>query len=85
MKDRNPSISNDAIDNAIDRVKVIRAIVRQACVDVLEGEVETMVLRNSFADVENKPLAVPISFISGVMHARDVLSSGISMTDYGIE
>jgi hypothetical protein len=85
MKERNPEISDDLIDASIERVKVIKAIIRQACIDVLEGEIETMVARNAWAGMENEPLSVPVAFISGNMHARDVLSGGLFMSDYEIQ
>jgi hypothetical protein len=85
MKKRNPTISEDLIDASIERVKVIKAIIRQACIDVIEGEIETMVARNSWAELDNQPISVPIGFISGTMHARDVLAGGFYMSDYEIQ
>jgi len=82
---RNPKADWEEIENAIDRVETIKSIVRQACIDIVQGEIETMLMRNAMADAEESPIQVPIAFISGVMHAKDILAGGNSVSDYGYQ
>lgn len=80
---KNPKADWEEIENAIERVSTIKSIVRQACIDIVQGEIETMLMRNAMAEVEEQPIQIPVAFISGAMHTKDVLSGGNSVSDYG--
>lgn len=63
------------IEAAIERTANIVAVTREATIEALKGEIEVMLFKQTFGE------PIPTLFISGVMHALDVIQGKGSIID----
>lgn len=73
---KSPDMSVEEVQKAVEKTKVITHIAKTACVDILQGELDLLLWRDSTG---NK---IPSIFIAGIMHAIDVLEVDDSIVNY---
>jgi hypothetical protein len=73
----NTKYSQKKIEASVDKTHQIVTLTRQACVDVLEAEADVLCFRQVMGE------AIPMEFISGVMHASTIMSAGNSIIGKG--
>ena len=65
------------IEASVDKTHQIVTLTRQACVDVLEAEADVLCFRQVMGE------AIPMEFISGVIHASRIMSADNSIMGRG--
>lgn len=69
------NVNPETINNSIDRLSNVVEITREAILEALKGETELLIFKQTFDE------PVPTLFISGVMHAIDVVDGKHSVSD----
>ena len=73
---KKPDMSNEEVEKAVEKTKVITHIAKSACIDILQGELDLLLWRDSTGT------KIPPVFIAGLMHAIDVLEANDSIVNY---